>query len=63
MDKTSTEEAEILARRAGETSDPVHRVSYSFRRDGYELWVYTWMEDGAICPSTSTPLSRSTGRC
>lgn len=43
-------EAEILGRRRGEVEDPVHRVSYSFRREGPDLWVYTWLEDGAHLP-------------
>ncbi|MGH2989046.1 MAG: hypothetical protein ACRDMA_04165 [Solirubrobacterales bacterium] len=35
--------------------DPVHRVSYSFRRDGGNLWVYTWMEDGGHLPEHFHP--------
>jgi mannose-6-phosphate isomerase-like protein (cupin superfamily) len=48
-------EAEILRRERGEVEDPVHRVSYSFRRDGADLWVYTWLEDGADLPEHLHP--------
>ena len=34
----------------GEVEDPIHRVSYSFRREGSDLWVYTWLEDGGHLP-------------
>jgi quercetin dioxygenase-like cupin family protein len=51
---TSSEEA-ILSRGRGEVEDPIHRVSYSFRQDGSELWVYTWLEDGAHLPEHYHP--------
>ena len=35
--------------------DPVHKVAYSFERDGDNLWVYTWMEDGAHLPEHFHP--------
>ena len=35
--------------------DPIHRVSYSFRRDGDNLWVYTWLEDGGHLPEHFHP--------
>jgi mannose-6-phosphate isomerase-like protein (cupin superfamily) len=35
--------------------DPVHRVSYAFERDGEDLWVYTWMEEGAHLPEHFHP--------
>src|SRR5688572_8727823 len=36
--------------------DPIHRVSYSFERDGENLWVYTWMEDGGHLPEHFHPV-------
>jgi mannose-6-phosphate isomerase-like protein (cupin superfamily) len=50
-----TAEEAILGRDRGENVDPVHRVSYSFRRDGSDLWVYTWLEDGANLPEHFHP--------
>ena len=35
--------------------DPIHRVSYSFRREGENLWVYTWLEDGGHLPEHFHP--------
>jgi mannose-6-phosphate isomerase-like protein (cupin superfamily) len=40
----------------GEIADPVHHVSYGFRRQGEDLWVYTWMEDGAHLPEHFHPV-------
>lgn len=48
-------EAEIMSQRRGEVEDPVHRVSYSFRREGSDLWVYTWLEDGGHLPEHYHP--------
>jgi len=48
-------EAAILSSPRGDVEDPIHRVSYSFRRDGSELWVYTWLEDGAQLPEHYHP--------
>lgn len=48
-------EAAILSRDSGEVVDPVHRVSYSFRRDGEDLWVYTWLDHGAHLPEHYHP--------
>jgi mannose-6-phosphate isomerase-like protein (cupin superfamily) len=48
-------ERTILERSKGEVEDPIHRVSYSFRRDGEDLWVYTWLEDGANLPEHFHP--------
>jgi mannose-6-phosphate isomerase-like protein (cupin superfamily) len=48
-------EAEIVSRARGEVEDPIHRVSYSFRREGSDLWVYTWLEDGADLPEHYHP--------
>lgn len=56
---TSTEASTTDAATAGaETErvhDPVHRVSYAFRRDGENLWVDTWMEPGAHLPEHFHP--------
>jgi mannose-6-phosphate isomerase-like protein (cupin superfamily) len=49
-----SEEA-ILSRDRGDHEDPIHKVSYSFRRDGDDLWVYTWLEDGADLPEHYHP--------
>ena len=35
--------------------DPVHLVSYSFERDGENLWVYTWLENGGHLPEHFHP--------
>jgi quercetin dioxygenase-like cupin family protein len=48
-------EAEIMSQRRGEVEDPVHRVSYSFGREGSDLWVYTWLEDGGHLPEHYHP--------
>jgi quercetin dioxygenase-like cupin family protein len=44
---------------ASETSerihDPIHRVSYSFTREGENLWVHTWLEDGGHLPEHFHP--------
>jgi hypothetical protein len=48
-------EDEILSRSRGEIEDPIHRVSYSFRHDGPDLWVYTWLEPSAHLPEHYHP--------
>jgi hypothetical protein len=53
-DENRSEEA-ILGRGRGEVEDPIHRVSYSFRLEGSDLWVYSWMEDGAVLPEHYHP--------
>jgi mannose-6-phosphate isomerase-like protein (cupin superfamily) len=53
-DEAPSEEA-ILRRARGEVEDPIHKVSYTFRREGSDLWVYTWMEDGANLPEHYHP--------
>lgn len=53
-DAIPAEEA-ILSRDHGEVEDPIHRVSYSFRRDGSDLWVYTWLEHGGHLPEHYHP--------
>jgi hypothetical protein len=50
----STDDA-ILTRDRGEVEDPVHRASYSFRREGSDLWVYTWLESGGHLPEHYHP--------
>jgi mannose-6-phosphate isomerase-like protein (cupin superfamily) len=35
--------------------DPVHRCSYSFRREGDNVWVDTWLEDGGGLPEHFHP--------
>lgn len=35
--------------------DPVHRTSYTFRREGDDLWVETWFEPGAHLPEHFHP--------
>jgi hypothetical protein len=36
--------------------DPIHKVAYSFERDGDNLWVCTWMEDGGHLPEHFHPV-------
>lgn len=35
--------------------DPIHRVAYSFSRDGEGLWISTWLEDGGHLPEHFHP--------
>jgi hypothetical protein len=49
-------EAALLSRERGEVEDPIHRVSYSFRHDGSDLWVYSWLEDGGHLPEHYHPV-------
>jgi mannose-6-phosphate isomerase-like protein (cupin superfamily) len=49
-----TEEA-ILSGDRGDVYDPIHRISYSFRREGANLWVYSWLEDGSQLPEHFHP--------
>jgi quercetin dioxygenase-like cupin family protein len=35
--------------------DPIHRVSYSFTREGENLWVHTWLQDGGHLPEHFHP--------
>jgi mannose-6-phosphate isomerase-like protein (cupin superfamily) len=35
--------------------DPIHRVSYAFRREGDVLWVESWLEDGGHLPEHFHP--------
>lgn len=48
-------EQTILTRDRGEVEDPIHRVSYSFRPEGSDLWVYTWLENGGHLPEHYHP--------
>jgi mannose-6-phosphate isomerase-like protein (cupin superfamily) len=54
VDAMPAEEA-ILSRDRGEIQDPIHRVSYSFRHEGPDLWVYSWLEDGGHLPEHHHP--------
>jgi hypothetical protein len=49
------DEQALLRQDRGDVEDPVHRVSYSFRRDGSDLWVYTWLEAGGHLPEHYHP--------
>jgi hypothetical protein len=49
-----SEEA-LLRRDRGAVVDPVHKASYCFRHEGGDLWVYTWLEDGAHLPEHLHP--------
>src|SRR3712207_4407686 len=42
---------------ANRIHDPIHRVSYTFERDGDNLWVFTRFEDGAHLPEHFHPHS------
>jgi mannose-6-phosphate isomerase-like protein (cupin superfamily) len=35
--------------------DPIHRASYAFRREGDNLWVMTWLDDGGHLPEHFHP--------
>jgi mannose-6-phosphate isomerase-like protein (cupin superfamily) len=35
--------------------DPIHRVSYAFSREGENLWVHSWLEDGGHLPEHFHP--------
>ena len=48
-------ESTILEQSHGEVEDPIHKVSYSFRPDGDDLWVYGWLEPGAHLPEHFHP--------
>ena len=36
-------------------TDPVHKVSYAFEREGGSLWVTTWLEAGGHLPEHFHP--------
>jgi quercetin dioxygenase-like cupin family protein len=59
MAKTTTEKVHDTTEQAHDKTekihDPVHRASYSFRREGENLWVYTWLEDGGHLPEHFHP--------
>jgi len=38
-----------------DVQDPIHRVSYSFRRENSDLWVSTSLEDGGHLPEHYHP--------
>jgi hypothetical protein len=60
-DAIPAEEA-ILSRDRGEVDDPIHRVSYSFRHEGSTSGSTPGSSTEVICPSTTTPPWKSTGR-
>jgi quercetin dioxygenase-like cupin family protein len=35
--------------------DPIHKVSYTFEREGENLWVHTWLEHGGHLPEHFHP--------
>ena len=47
--------AENAAPATDRVHDPIHRVSYSFSREGGNLWVHTWLEDGGHLPEHFHP--------
>ena len=47
---TSTETQQAI-------EDPIHRVSYTFERDGENIWVHTLFDDGAHLPEHFHPNS------
>jgi len=47
--------APTAAPTADRVHDPIHRVSYSFSREGDNLWVHTWLEDGGHLPEHFHP--------
>jgi quercetin dioxygenase-like cupin family protein len=49
MTETATENV------AKEVHDPIHHASYAFRREGKNLWVYTWLDDGGHLPEHFHP--------
>lgn len=54
---TATGPAEAPAPEPGSEriQDPIHRVAYSFRRQGQSLWVFTWLEPGGHLPEHFHP--------
>jgi hypothetical protein len=40
---------------ANEVHDPIHRATYTFRREGDDLWVETRLEDGGHLPEHFHP--------
>ena len=40
---------------SGKVHDPIHRISYSFRTEGPNLWVFSWMDPGAHLPEHFHP--------
>ena len=43
------------APRAERVRAPIHRCSYAFEREGEDLWVYTWLDDGGQLPEHFHP--------
>src|SRR5215211_4500641 len=51
----TTDVSETTRETQGRIHDPIHRVSYSFRREAGNLWVHTWLEDGGRLPEHFHP--------
>jgi quercetin dioxygenase-like cupin family protein len=51
----TTDATETTSETQGRIQDPIHRVSYSFAREGENLWVHTWLEDGGHLPEHFHP--------
>jgi quercetin dioxygenase-like cupin family protein len=51
----TTEVTETTTETEGMIDDPIHRVSYTFSREGENLWVHTWLEDGGHLPEHFHP--------
>jgi quercetin dioxygenase-like cupin family protein len=51
-DATTAQKKETTSERV---HDPIHRVSYTFEREGEKLWVNTWLEDGGHLPEHFHP--------
>ena len=47
--------ADAAAPATDRVHDPIHRVAYSFTREGENLWVHTWLEDGGHLPEHFHP--------
>jgi quercetin dioxygenase-like cupin family protein len=56
MEVQMTTATDKATQATGDIHDPIHRVSYSFEREGENLWVYTWMEDGGHLPEHFHPI-------
>jgi quercetin dioxygenase-like cupin family protein len=50
-----TEVRTVIETSGERIQDPIHRVAYSFERDGERLWISTWLEDGGHLPEHYHP--------
>jgi quercetin dioxygenase-like cupin family protein len=55
MKAPATDPTSADATSAERVHDPIHRASYSFEREGENLWVHTWLEDGGHLPEHFHP--------